>query len=210
MSDSPKRIPRLGWAIAFVAAVTLIGVTFVSFKQAKPANEILPPIATVPEFSFTSQTGETVTRGDLEGQVWVADFIFTRCPGPCPVMTSRMKELQSAIEGKGGGVKLVSVTVDPEHDTPEVLREYGEKHGADPEVWKFLTGNPDEITQFVQKGMLQPLAKGDDDLPVHSQRFIVVDAEGRIRSYHDLDDQALIPELLMDIGGLMRERRPQR
>lgn len=210
MSDSPKRIPRLGWAIAFVAAVTLIGVTFVSFKRAEVLREELPPLGIVPEFSFTSQTGETVTRDDLLGQVWVADFIFTRCPGPCPVMTSRMRELQSAIEGKGGDVTLVSVTVDPEHDTPEVLQEYAEKYDADPEVWKFLTGDPDEIIEFVQKGMLQPLAKGDDDLPVHSQRFLVVDAEGKIRSFHSLEDQALIPELLMDIGGLMDERNRRR
>ncbi|MGC1480999.1 MAG: SCO family protein [Chthoniobacterales bacterium] len=206
MSDGPKRIPRLGWAIAFVAAVTMIGVTFVSFKTTKPNADPMPAIAEVPAFSFTSQSGETMTREDLAGDVWIANFIFTRCPGPCPVMSSRMQELQAAIEGKGGGVRLVSVTVDPEHDTPEVLREYSERYGADPEVWKFLTGDPEEVTDFVQKGMLQPLAKGDDDLPVHSQRFLVVDAEGQIRAFHDLNDPALIPELLMDIGGLMRER----
>lgn len=196
----------MGWAIAFVVAVTVIGVTFVSFKRVEPLREDLPPLGVVPEFSFTSQTGETVTRDDLAGQVWVANFIFTRCEGPCPVMTSRMRELQSAIEGKGGDVTLVSVTVDPEYDTPEVLREYAEKHGADPEVWKFLTGDPEEVTEFIQKGMLQPLAEGPDGLPVHSQLFVVVDAQGKIRSFHPLQHQALIPELLMDIGGLMDER----
>jgi protein SCO1/2 len=87
-----------------------------------------------------------------------------------------------------------------------VLREYAETYGADPELWKFLTGDPTEVKNFVQKGMLQPLAAGDDDLPIHSQRFLVVDAEGRIRTYHDLNDGELIPQLLMDIGGLMRER----
>ncbi len=214
MTDSPRRIPRLGWAIAFVVAVTLIGVTWVQLKQTTPASEDLEVLATVPEFSFTDQTGWAFGSKDLEGDVWVVDFIFTRCGGPCPVMTSRMGELQSALEPvirkTGGGVRLVSVTVDPEHDTPEVLRAYADKYGADPELWKFLTGDPAAVTEFVRKGMLQPLAKGSDELPIHSQRFLVVDAEGRIRSYHDLNDGELIPQLLMDIGGLMRERNGSR
>ncbi len=210
MTDSPRRIPRLGWAIAFVAAVTLIGITWVQLKETTPASESLDVLAEVPQFSFVDQTGEEFGLDDLKGDVWVVDFIFTRCPGPCPVMTSRMSELQAALEPvlrkTGGGVRLVSVTVDPEYDSPEVLRKYAETYGANPELWKFLTSEPNAIRDFVQKGMLQPLAKGDDELPIHSQRFLVVDAEGRIRTYHDLNDGELIPQLLMDIGGLMRER----
>ncbi len=210
MTDEPRRIPRLGWAIAFVAAVTLIGITWVQLKQTKPMTEELDVLAEVPAFSFTDQTGQPFGLEDLEGDVWVVNFIFTRCPGPCPVMTSRMGELQAALEPvirkTGGGVRLVSVTVDPEYDGPEVLREYAETYGAEPELWKFLTGEPEVVKDFIQKGMLQPLAEGDDELPIHSQRFLVIDAEGRIRTYHDLNDRELIPQLLMDIGGLMRER----
>ncbi len=210
MTDNPRRIPRLGWAIAFVVAVTLIGITWVQLKQTSPADEALDVVAKVPDFSLTDQTGEAFGLDDLKGDVWVINFIFTRCPGPCPVITSRMGELQAALapalRKSGGGVRLVSVTVDPEYDRPGVLREYAETYGADPELWKFLTGEPAVVKDFIKQGMLQALAPGEDELPIHSQQFVVVDATGRIRSFHGLDEGELIPKLLMDIGGLMRER----
>jgi len=206
MTDGPRRIPRIGWAITFIVATMLVGITWMQLKGVKPDGaEKMPVIAAIPEFSFTNQAGETVTLDDLKGRVWVADFIFTRCPGPCPVMSSRMAELQGAIQKAGGGVQLVSVTVDPEFDTSEVLAKYGERFGADPGIWWLLTGDRKEVDDFVMKGMLQPLARDGEGVPAHSQRFLVVDAQGRLRSYHDLDDGELIPKLLMDIGALMRE-----
>lgn len=204
--DSPKRIPRLGWVLAFLAGTTLVGITWMQFKDAKPQREsALPVLATVPQFSFTSQTGATVSRESLLGKIWVADFFFTRCPGPCPVMSSRMAELQSAIEKAGGNVHLVSVSVDSAFDSPAVLADYGKRYGANPQWWSLLTGDPAKVETFVTKGMLLPLAKDGEDMPTHSQKFVVVDEQGRIRSYHDLDDQELIPKVLLDIGNLMRE-----
>lgn len=209
MPDAPRRIPRVGWAIAFLVVTTLMAMAWVNLKGVKPPQtRALDRIAQVPEFSFTSQTGETVTREDLAGSIWVADFIFTRCPNPCPIMSDRMQELQEAIKKKGGNVRLVTVTVDPEHDTPEVLAAYAKRYDADPSLWKFLTGEPEAIREFVTRGMLQPLAKDPANVPVHSQRFLVVDSEGILRSYHDLDDPELLPKLLMDIGTLMREVKP--
>ncbi len=204
--DSPKRIPRIGWVIAFIAATALLGMVWVNLKGTRPSDkQALPVLATVPEFSFTSQTGKTVTREDLLGKIWVANFIFTRCPGPCPMMTSRMAELQAAVEKAGGNVHLVSVSVDPEHDTPEVLTKYGERFGANPQWWTFLTGPRAQIDEFVTKGMLLPLARDGEGVPTHSQKFLVIDEEGRIRSFHELDDGELIPKVLMDIGALIRE-----
>lgn len=204
--NSPKRIPRLGWVIAFLAGTTIIGLTWMNFKGTRPERESsLPVLGTVPEFSFTSQNGTTVTREDLLGKIWVADFIFTRCPGPCPLMSSRMKEIQSAIADAGDDVRLVSVSVDPEYDTPEVLSKYGEKYGADPAKWIFLTGAYEAVEKFVVKGMLLPLQKNGEDQPIHSQKFVIVDAEGKIRAYHDMDDPEFMPKVLLDIGNLFRE-----
>lgn len=204
--DSPQRIPRFGWVVAFLAATTVIGVTWMKLKDTKPRHEnVLPVLGTVPDFSFQSQAGKPVTKDDLLGKIWVADFIFTRCPGPCPAMTARMAELQAAVAKAGGNVHLVSVTVDPEFDTPPVLETYAGRYNADPKWWTFLTGDSGKITEFVQKGMMLPLAKNGENLPIHSQKFVVVDAQGHIRSYHDLDDPELVPKVLLDIGNLMRE-----
>jgi protein SCO1/2 len=210
MPDVPRRIPRIGWAIAFLVVTTLMAMAWVNLKGVKPPQTpALDVVAKVPDFSFTSQTGETVTREDLLGNIWIADFIFTRCPNPCPIMSERMQELQEAIKKKGGKVRLVTVTVDPEHDTPEVLAAYGKRYEADPAIWKLLTGEPEAIREFVTRGMLQPLARDQADVPVHSQRFLVVDSDGMLRSYHDLADPELLPKLLMDIGTLMREVKPR-
>lgn len=204
--DSPQRIPRFGWVVAFLAATAVIGITWVKLKDTKPTQEsALPVLGTVPEFTFQSQTNQVVSKKDLLGKIWIADFFFTRCPGPCPAMSSRMAELQAAIAKAGGNVHLVSVSVDPTFDTPAVLEQYAGRYNADPKWWTFLTGEPAKITEFVQKGMMLPLAKDGEDMPIHSQKFVVVDAEGRIRSYHDLDDPELVPKVLLDIGNLMRE-----
>ncbi len=207
MTQGPPRIPRLGWVIAFIAITTLIGIAWVNLRSTRPRDaERLPVIARVPEFSFTSQSGEPVTLEDLKGKIWVADFIFTRCPGPCPIMSARMAELQSAMKDAGDDVRLVSVSVDPAHDTPQVLAEYAGRYGADPAKWIFLTGDPAKVDEFVVKGMLQPLMRDPEGVPAHSQKFVVVDAQGMLRTYHELDDRELIPKILTDIGALIRER----
>jgi protein SCO1/2 len=206
MSEPARRVPRLGWAIAFIGTTTLMAMAWVNMKNTRPEQMAdLPTLAQVPEFQLSSQTDAAVSKQDLLGNVWVANFIFTRCPNPCPLMTERMMELQKAIQRKGGAVKLVTVTVDPEHDTPEVLAAYAAKYHADPAIWSFLTGEPDKVEAFVTKGMLQPLATDPNGTPSHSQRFLVIDANGALRSFHDLSDPELMPKLLMDIGKLLRE-----
>lgn len=164
----------------------------------------MPPIGVVPEFRFTTQEGKTLTRADMLGKIWVADFIFTRCTGPCPVMTSRMAEVSRGLT-KAKDVKLLSVSVDPDHDTPSVLAEYASRMGADPKNWIFLTGPKGEIDEFARKGMFQPLAYDPKGVPTHSTRFLVIDREGRIRSCRNLDEPELVQKLFMDIGDLLRE-----
>lgn len=202
----PRRIPRLGWAIAFLVLATLIAFAYASFEKMKPAAAPHDRYANAPEFQFTAQDGKTVSTEDLKGKVWIANFIFTRCAGPCPVMTSHMAELNRQLGTKLKDVELVSITVDPEYDSPSVLKEYGERVGATPERWKFLTGPNDQVQKVIVKGFLQALTKDGEGVPVHSTRFVLVDRDGWIRGFQDGNDPEVVQKLLVDIGDLLRER----
>ena len=164
----------------------------------------MPVIGEVPDFHFTNQEGIAVSKSDLLGKVWVVDFFFTRCPGPCPIMSSRLAEVSRELN-KAGDVRLVSVSIDPGHDTPSVLSEYAAHFHADPKRWIFLTGPQKEIEDFTTKGMLQALATDPSGTPVHSTRFLVIDRKGEIRRMRHLDEPELVQMLLMDIGDLLRE-----
>src|SRR5262249_37453673 len=123
------------------------------------------------------------------GSVWVADFIFTRCAGTCPLITRRMAELQKELDGSPSlrAVKLVSFSVDPDFDQPEVLREYGRENGGDSGRWMFLTGTSDAVRGLVREGFKLPIGEQPDPkMPiVHTQNFMVVDRMGRIRGAYD-------------------------
>lgn len=206
----PEGIPRLGWAIAFLGTVSLIAFAYSNLKSIQPptVSSRLAPIAAVPDFQLIDESGKPFALSDLKGKIWVANFIFTRCKGPCPLISSRMSELNKAIARAGKGVDLVSFTVDPENDTPEVLAAYASGLGADPARWKFLTGEPEAIDSIVVKGLLQPLAREADGTPAHSQRFVLVDRTGQLRGFEDGNDPEVVQKLLMDIGELLRENSP--
>ena len=199
------RMRRLGWVGAFLGFVLAVAMGY-SMWQASLRRDVeqLPVIRAVPEFSLTDQNGQTVTNADLRGKIWIADFIFTRCKGPCPLMTARMLEMQRALT-KTPEVKLVSVTVDPEYDTPEVLKAYAEANHADPERWKFLTGDRAVIEKLVTEGFMQHLSEENGE-PVHGTMFLIVDGNGMVRSARMLEDPELIPKVLMDTGNLLREQ----
>lgn len=200
-----RRMRRLGWAGAFLAFVLAVAMGY-SMWQGSVRRDVqrLPVIRAVPEFSLIDQSGKTVTNDDLRGKVWIADFIFTQCKGPCPLMTARMLEMQKALV-KTPEVKLVSVTVDPANDTPAVLKAYAEANFADPERWKFLTGDQEVIRRVVTEGFMQHLSEENGE-PVHGTMFLIVDGNGMVRSAHMLEDPELIPKVLMDTGNLLREQ----
>jgi protein SCO1/2 len=214
MSDQSPRpgISRIGWAVAFVLAAALIGLAYVSLKKERP--HVLPDrlqrISQVPGFSLTDQTGKSVTLEDLKGKIWVANFIFTRCKGPCPTASNRMQELNTKLKKARENVQLVTFTVDPGYDTPQVLADYGSQLGAEPGHWQFLTGSPDSIEAIVVKGLLQPISKEPDGTPAHSTRFVLVDAEGWLRGFQDGLDPEAVQKLMMDIGDLLRENKPSK
>lgn len=197
---------RLGWVGAFLGFVLAVAMGFSMWRGAERRDvEKLPVMRAVPGFSLTDQNGNTVTDADLRGKIWIADFIFTRCKGPCPLMTARMLEMQKALT-KTPEVKLVSVTVDPDYDTPEVLRKYAETNFADPDRWKFLTGDKAVIEKLVTEGFMQELSEENGE-PVHGTMFLIVDGNGMVRSARVLEDPELIPKVLMDTGNLLREQR---
>jgi cytochrome oxidase Cu insertion factor (SCO1/SenC/PrrC family) len=179
-----------------VVAVVLLVVFRQRLQEAAAArNAPLPVLGQVPPFTLTNQLGHTITLHDLTGRVWVADIIFTRCAGPCPIMTFQMSELQP-LWASETGVRLVTLTTDPAHDTPEVLRAYGEKVKANAERWWFLTGDKAEIARVAVQGLrltAVPVPEAERanpaDLFIHSTLFVVVDKHGRLRAVVETQDE---------------------
>lgn len=162
----------------------------------------LPVLFDVPEFRLTAQDGQSFDSKALAGKIWVADFIYTTCPGPCPRMSSQMHEVQAATE-KIPDVKLVSFTVDPERDTPPVLAAYAKVHAAVPGRWFFLTGSEASL-QTLDRDVFK-LGNLDKTLQ-HSTRFVLVDRQSRIRGYYDTSEAGSIPKVIHDVEALARER----
>jgi len=159
---------------------------------------------TVPDFNLISQTGDIVTQKNLAGKIYVADFFFTRCPSICPVMTSELTRV-AEVFADNPDIKIISYTVDPEHDTVEVLRDYAARYNADPNQWHFVTGRKKEIYDLARKGYFIAAKEGDTG-PVdfiHSQRFVLVDKEKRIRGYYDGTDKKDVDRLITEIGVLL-------
>jgi protein SCO1/2 len=180
-----------------VGVLLLILALSLAFLLAKAESrrlhpqQALPVISQVADFSLTNQSSSVVSLADLRGHVWVADIIFTRCPGPCLRMTRQMKELQDALPGNGS-TKLVSLTTDPDYDTPAILKTYGEHNGVDTARWTFLTGTKQQIHD-VAVGSLKLSAievkpeerTSANDLWVHSTIFVIVDKQGQLRAVHE-------------------------
>ena len=159
----------------------------------------------VPTFALTSQQGQTISQNELDGNIYVADFFFATCPDICKEMSSQMVRVQEAFQDEEQ-VKLVSFTVNPEHDTPEVLREYGERYNADPAKWYFLTGERDKIYDLAQKGFYLPVMKveGQQDF-IHSEKFMLVDKDRYVRGIYDGTDKEDVDRLILEIKVLLDE-----
>lgn len=155
----------------------------------------------LPDFRLTERSGRRISLEDLRGKVWVADFIFTRCPGPCPAMSRKFAELQRAFR-KLDDVRLVSITVDPEHDTPEALSKYADSYGADPQRWLFLTGEKQTILDLAVEGF--KISAGNDP-SLHGTHFVLVDRRGRIRGFYRSSDTEALEQLRRDVRQLVKE-----
>lgn len=161
----------------------------------------LPVLGVVPPFELTAENGEAFHSAGLAGQVWVADFFFTTCNGPCPRMSVQMRQLQESTRGMTD-VRLVSFTIDPTTDTPEVLAAYARRYKADRTRWRFLTGPPQHLRRLSYDTF--HLAEVGGSLE-HSSRFALVDRKGRIRAYYDTSATNAIPQIVEDILKLRKE-----
>ena len=213
MSEPPPRgaVPSrrllrlLLWAILVLALVAVAGAAAWSRWGAR--REPPPVLGEVPPFSLVNRDGRTVTRDDLAGAPWIADFVFTRCAASCPMMTDRMArlakdlDLGAAVARGVPRIHLVSFSVDPGHDTPAVLAAYAGRYKA-PTNWLFLTGPQEAIHRLSRDGFKLAVAPagGPADEPIlHSTRFVLVDARSRIRGYYDGFDPESVEKLEQDL-----------
>jgi cytochrome oxidase Cu insertion factor (SCO1/SenC/PrrC family) len=178
--------------------------------NASPPLEDYGPVG---DFRLTERSGRAVTQADLHGKIWIASFVFTRCPGPCPQVSGTMARLQSELSGKEG-VVLVTFTVDPDRDQLDDLRKYADQYGADASRWLFLTGPKNVIDPLCQRGFGLGIQRkpGEEDV-THSTRMVLVDRHGHKRCYFDgrsADDAGQpvkdLPKLKEALATLLREQ----
>lgn len=220
---------RILWSVLILVLVGVSGVGVRSLLREQPATRAtpsgasvrLPVYGSVPDFSLLERSGGQVQLSDLRDKIWIANFIFTNCPDECPLMTGEMAQLQTDFSSTGI-IRFVSITVDPERDTPAVLSRYADRFGADPERWLFLTGGKAAIYRLAREGFrvsvidpieesglfVPPLAlahHGREQDPAHSASFVLVDRRARIRGYYDGRDTEALRRLRQHVNTLLRE-----
>jgi protein SCO1/2 len=211
---SPPSVYR--WLIGVLGIVLVLVVLYrLSSDEPTPQGQNpnqLPVMGTVPAFMLTERSGKNVSNRDLEGKIYVADFVYTMCPGPCPLVSANMAKVQKAT-ANDPHVQLVTFTVDPQNDTPAVLAAYADKLGADPNRWWFLTGPEKPLYQLIQDGFYQTVEDNRGKAPqdgqftvTHSLNFALVDAQGRLRgNYKAVGDDNEIEKMYKDITALENE-----
>jgi protein SCO1/2 len=223
----PSLSRRLAWTFGWS----------VSSNQSQGALETLGEYGEVPDFALTERGGRQVTRADLLGKVWIVDFFYTECPDTCPLQSANMARLQDAL-AQEPDVCLVSISVDPEHDTPEVLSEYAARFGADPDRWIFLTGSRDAIYRLAIEGFhlgvvdrgeqtrretgeglawlgrasawAHPVPNADRKPVLHSSRFVLVDRQAQLRGYYHGTDWESLDRLQANVKIVLREPLKER
>ncbi|QDU35000.1 hypothetical protein KS4_30770 [Poriferisphaera corsica] len=212
------------WVVALLALAGTAVMTLSVLRDGAPGarNRIsdvspegkVPLLLDAPNWELTDAFNQTVSQDDYRGKVVIYDFIFTECALVCPIMSMRMAEVQDTLKKAGvqDQVRFVSMSVDGKNDTPEVLNRYGYDDevgvGADPAMWHFVTGDQQKVWEIVEKQFLLPLENQPEvtGMPIaHSAKFVLVDKQGRIYNYYDLDHSEERSALLADIERLMRE-----
>lgn len=159
----------------------------------------LADLGSVPDFRLTERSGRAVERADLEGNPWLASFLFTRCQNLCPRIAADLARLQERLPP---GVRLVSFSVDPDHDTPSVLSDFARRFGASGERWWFLTGPARAVRDLLEGGFHVSAPRESGEGLVHSDRIVLVDRAGRIRRYYRGSEAGWIDEALADLEEL--------
>ena len=180
--------------LLFIATLLVFNTDFILKEQKQP----LAVLGKIQDFQLTNQDGREVTLKSLNGKIWVADFIFTTCGGICPVLSGHMAEIYKVFNSSSEGIRFVSISVNPENDTPEVLNQYAKRYAADSDKWVFLTGPRASI----QKLAVESFKLGSVTEPIfHSSYFTLVDRYGLIRGYYDGTSDEDLRRLINDAGG---------
>ena len=199
---------------AILLALATVGCGGGSDASPQPAaaeqDDALRVYSTIPSFELTDQRGEPFGSSQLAGKTWVANFIFTSCPGTCPIQTSYVKQLQDRLQTEAAWpeIRLVSFTVDPQTDTPEVLLDYAERVGADPDQWIFVTGGKNELWQLSKDGFKLPVGDappGGDGPILHATKLMLIDGAGQVRGYYDGMSEEGLLKLEADLGRVLDE-----
>jgi protein SCO1/2 len=181
--ESFKNRPYFWSAVISILVITIL----TPFTRRVP--EPPPVIAAVPEFSVTNQNGEAFGSLQLAGKAYVASFIFTRCKTACPMIFQHLKTLQERVKVSGLPLRIVSFTVDPEHDTPEKLKSHAATIPSNPDIWVFLTADKPMLTKIIEEGFMmavgEPTMMGGLMDIAHAQKLVLVDAKGKIRGFYD-------------------------
>jgi cytochrome oxidase Cu insertion factor (SCO1/SenC/PrrC family) len=218
MADTPQQLPRTLWIGIVLLLVVLCLAYALSLMELKHAQQrALPVLNPVADFTLTNQDSQVTTLADLSHRVWVADIIFTRCAGPCPIITAQMKLLQDALP-PASRAQLVTLTTDPDFDTPAVMKKYGERFGADFNRWLLLTGSKAEIAGLAGDSLKLSAVpvkpedrKNDADLFIHSTIFVVVDKHARLRGVFETLGEGVTwtnvqPRIIATVRQLEHER----
>jgi protein SCO1/2 len=214
---------RIFFLVLFLLSATIITLFYFALKPKKtlkiynPADvnpemvdttvQYVKKYHTIDDFSFTNQNGKTITQKDYEGKIYVADFFFTTCPSICVPMGENMAWLQEQIKDNPK-VMLLSHTVMPDIDTPEVLKAYAVKKGVIDSKWNLVTGDKKDIYYIARKSYLAVKTTDSSELydMVHTENFVLVDAKRRIRGFYDGTKLEEVKRLLEDINYLSNEK----
>ncbi|HXV84714.1 MAG TPA: SCO family protein [Candidatus Binatia bacterium] len=206
---SNRNLFGLGVAVAVLSV--LLGTVLWKWQgnlQSRGASEQRPlegleTFGAILPFSLTDKDGRPVTLSNLEGKVSIVNFIYTNCPDTCPIQSAQMRQIQEDFKNERD-LRLVSITVDPTRDTPEVLSDYAKRFGADPERWWFLTGEKEAIHKLARKGFRLaaagiPKARRPESGATHSPRFVLIDRKAQIRGYYISTDSDALERLQQDL-----------
>ncbi len=192
------------WSLLALAIAVLLYFAAAE-RLARSREPELQVYKALPEFRLTNRDGRGIGPAELAGKPFVADFFFTHCPGVCPVLSKRMSELAGQLDLSR--VNLVSFTVDPDNDQPEALAAYAEKLAAPPQ-WYFLTGAKADLYALIRDGFQLVVddskQQTDSDPILHSNKFVLVDAEGQVRGYYNAFEPAELDQLRLDLARLLR------
>ena len=201
-----------GWILALALAIGL--ASHFAGCSHSAASELPPVYAEVGPFELVERSGKPVRRDDLLGRPWVASFVFTRCTGPCPRVVGTLRDLQARLRGEGsGGPRIVTISVDPTFDTPEVLRRYADDLGADPEGWWFLTGDETAVRKLIRESFLSPVERAPEgtvppgEAVSHRTQLAAVDPKGRVRGFFAGESAEDLDRLVALLDLLAREPR---